>query len=244
MKRKIAQKPSSMLPVAVLLGSVVIAVAIIFSGILWFINAQEASKLTPKEVYENIGFVKIDKSPTLGDKNAPVTVIEYTDFDCAICKVASDEVLPQLKQDYIATGKVKFIFKSLPIEYLHKNAFRKTEGAFCAKELGGDNAFFAYYDSLFENFGFSLNLDNELASIAKKHGLNEAEFRTCLMSRRYREVINEEVLEGNLIGSLGTPTWLIGKSDGDGLKDTVKINGLIEYKAFSTVLDRQFEEIK
>ncbi len=234
---------SNTLSVAILIGSFSIAIAIIIYSLITYLISVSPKTVGPQQVYENIGYVKVDKSPTLGDKDAPITVIEYTDFDCPICKVASDEILPGLKKEYIATGKVKFIFKSLPEELFHKNAFRKTEGAYCALDQGGDKAFFTYYDTLFEKFGFSINLDNELTAIAQEQGLNTDQFQQCLKNRKYKDIIKEEVLEGNLIGSLGTPTWLIGKSTPTGLKDTIKINGLYEYAAFQTIINRQLAEL-
>lgn len=238
---KSQRKITGNLPVAILIGSFVIAVAIILTTLINVFSPKQNPPDTYK-TYENISYVKVDESPALGDENAPLTIIEYTDFDCPICKAASDEVVPSMKQEYIATGKAKFIFKSLPLEYIHPNAFRKTEAAFCAREIGGDKAFFAYYDSLFANFGFSINLDNELTAIAEKNGLDTNKFRSCLTSGRYKDSINKEIVEAQLIGSLGTPTWLIGKTDGNGMSDAVKVSGLLEYSAFRTIINQLLEE--
>lgn len=235
MIRKPAKTVHIQLPTAILIGSCIIGIAIIINGIFLYMTVQSETT-TPKKTYENIGYVKIDKSPLLGNKNAPITVIEYTDFDCPICKASSDTIIPGLKKDYIQTGKVKFIFKSLPLENLHPNAFHKTEAAFCAREQGGDKAFYSYYDSLFAKFGFSIDLDNELIALAQQNGLDPQKFKTCLNQHAYKERITGEVLEGNLIGSLGTPTWLIGKSKANGLSDTIKINGLVEYTSFQKVI--------
>lgn len=241
-KSAATQKSSShAIPVAILIGSFAIAVSIIVYGIITAISSQLNNPTNPKQVYENISFVRINKSPILGNKNAPVTIVEYTDFDCPICKATYDQIIRNIKKDYIATGKVKLIFKSLPLAYLHPNAFRKTEAAYCARELGGDSAFFTYYDSLFTNFGFSLNLDNELVTIAEKNGLNKEKFSTCLQSDKYKDAINQEVTEGTIIGSVGTPTWLIGKSNGDGIQDAVRFSGLIDYRSFQGIVNQILE---
>lgn len=239
MIRRQKKQKIQLLSIAILIGSFVIAVAIIISTVAYVVLSQKQNITDPKEVYQNIGYINVHESPMLGNKNAPVTVIEYTDFDCPICKVATDEILPGLKKDYIATGKIKFIFKSLPIEALHPNAFKKTEAAFCAREQGGDQAFFDYYDSLYNKFGFSLNLESELVNIAQENHLQIPQFEKCLESHTFRKRINDEIVEANLIGSLGTPTWLIGKSDGNGMKDTIEINGLIDYASFRTIIDKQ-----
>lgn len=230
------------IPVAILLGSFAIAFAIILNTLVQYLSAQNPKQPHQQQAFENINYVTVANSPTMGNKDAQVTIIEYTDFDCPICETATKEVLPSLKKEYIDTGKVKFIFKSLPLVSLHSNSFRKTEAAFCARDQKGDEAFYRYYDALFMNFGFSFSIDDTLVQLAKAQQLDETRFRECLTQRKFKSVIDAEVLEGNLIGSLGTPTWLVGKSDGDGIKDAVKINGLIEYNSFRTIIDTLLKE--
>lgn len=224
-------------PIAILLGSLVIALAIILYAFMQFLSTKSPKQPNQQQAFENISYVTTAKSPTMGKTDAPVVVIEYTDFDCPVCETATQIVLPDLRREYIETGKVKFIFKSLPLTALHSNAFRKTEAAYCARDQGGDDAFFRYYDALFTDIQFSLRLDDALVSLAKKHNLDEYQFTSCLTERKYKSLIDAEILEGNLIGSLGTPTWLIAKSDGDGIRDAVKINGLIEYGSFRTIIE-------
>lgn len=225
--------------VAILIGSFVIAMAIVINGFMQIIMGSKGDAAKAERAFENIAYVKVNESPVLGNINAPVTVVEYTDFECPICKQAFDEILPQLRKEYIDTNKVKLVFKSLPVEYLHKTAFKKTKAAFCAGEQGGYNSFYRYYYSLFQRFDLNPapNPDAELNNIAQQNGLNTGEFRTCLDSGKYEDKIKKEILEANLIGSRGTPTWLIGKSSNGGLTDTVKINGLIEYPAYKIIID-------
>lgn len=227
--------------VALLIGSFVIAIAIIINAIVLYIIAQQPKPLSPEKVYENLGYVNVGKSPMLGKKNAPVTVIEYTDFDCPICEAATQQIMPRLQEEYIDSGKVRFVFKSLPIVQLHSNAFHKTEAAYCARAQGGDTAFFKYYNALFTNFGFELNIDNTLRQLAAAQNLNEDQFMQCLHERTFKKHIEDEVLEGTLIGSLGTPTWLIGKTEKDGLTNAIKVSGLLEYESFKTIIDKQLQ---
>lgn len=234
--KKLPNQSAKYIAIAILIGSCAIALSILISALMSLLTTQDNKD--PQKAYENIGYVKVDKSPILGSQDAPVTIIEYTDFDCPVCKAASDEVLPKLKKDYIQTGKAKFIFKSLPIQSTHPEAFRKTEAAYCARAQGGDKAFFAYYDSLFAKFGFSFNLENELVALAEQQSLDADKFRTCLQNRSYKETVEQDILEANLINSPGTPTWLIGKTDGSGLTETVKVNGLIEYPHFQRIITK------
>lgn len=238
MPRTPRQKPHD-IAVAILLGSFVICMGIIFGTIIYTLSDKNNNEADAKRTFENITYVKVHDSPSLGDKQAPVTIVEYTDFECPICKQVFDQILPKLKKEYIDTHKVLFVFKSLPIEEFHKNALRKTEAAFCAREQGGDTAFFTFYDSLFEkfNFNYGTNPDIGLHAIAFQNSLDVPAFQSCLQSNKYEQPIKKDIVEATVIGSYGTPTWLIGKSNKDGLTDTVKISGLLEYTVYKTIID-------
>lgn len=228
------------LAVAILIGSFVIAIAILVNSFIGRITNEKNISNNPKKIYENITYVKTAGSPFLGNADAPITVIEYIDFECPICKRVYDEIMPQLKSEYINTNKVKFVFKSLPIEDIHKTAYIKTEAALCAYDQGGNTAFFRYHDELFNRFYISptLSVEEELVSIASQNGLNQTVFRDCLNSKKTKPVIQKDIVETIAINAGGTPTWLIGKSSAEGLTDTVKLNGLHGYFVYKTVIDQ------
>lgn len=226
--------------VAILLGSFIIAVAILFNGVTQSITNQTVPPQDAEKIYQNISFIKTIGSPYLGNQTAPVTVIEYIDFECPICKRVYDEIFPKLKNEYINNNKVKFVFKSLPIENLHKTTYIKTEAAFCASGQGGNNAFFAYHDELFNRFGpiWGSSIEDELTAIARQLKLDPAEFQECMSKQTFKPVIEKDKVEAVTINANGTPTWLIGKTGPNGsITDTIKINGLHEYGVYKAIID-------
>jgi protein-disulfide isomerase len=81
--------------------------------------------------------VSVDNDPVMGDKNAPLTLIEFSDYECPFCKRAFTDVLPELKKAYIDTGKVKLVYRDFPLSF-HANAEKEAEAAECARSQSND----------------------------------------------------------------------------------------------------------
>lgn len=94
--------------------------------------------------------VSIEGEPYIGQNDAPVTVVEFTDFQCPFCKRAFDNNWEQLKEEYVDTGKVKYVVRDFPLSF-HQNAESAAIAANCAFDQGGNDAYFTYHDILFEN---------------------------------------------------------------------------------------------
>src|SRR3989344_7320374 len=86
--------------------------------------------------------VSADDDPVLGDKNAPVTIIEFSDYQCPFCRKFWTEILPSIKSEYIDTGKVKFVYRDFPLTSIHPSAEPAAEATNCVREQGGDEAYF------------------------------------------------------------------------------------------------------
>jgi protein-disulfide isomerase len=80
--------------------------------------------------------VSLAATPSKGRADAPVTIVEFSDFQCPFCARHVRETLPQLEKEYIGTGKVRYVYRNLPLESIHSNAFRAAEAAACANESG------------------------------------------------------------------------------------------------------------
>ena len=131
--------------------------------------------------------VSIDDDAVLGDKNAKVTIIDFTDYECPFCKRYAEETYPQIKKDYIDTGKVRYVVRDLPLSF-HQNAHKEAQAAECARVQGGDEAYFKYHDEMFKRTtsnGTGLALD-QLSVIANELGLNGATLQTCLDTDKYK----------------------------------------------------------
>lgn len=152
---------------------------------------------------------------TLGDANAPVTVIEYADYQCPFCQRFTLDVEPQLLADFVKTGKVKFEFRPMPIlsplELTNKGneSVRAAEATMCAMDQG---KFWDFHHVLFlkqdgENKGtFS---DVNLISYATETGLDGPTFTTCLSTGKYQQAVIDSRAQGIAEGVTSTPSFVI-----------------------------------
>ena len=151
------------------------------------IREREAQQQAPTQ--QSIIDVSTDDDSILGDPNAPVTIIEFSDYECPFCARFYLNTLPQLKSEYIDTGKVRLIYRDFPLGF-HQNAQKAAEATEVARELGGDNAFWKMHDKIFENQD-ALS-ENDLIKYAKEIGLNDAKFKEILTSSKYRNEVDRK----------------------------------------------------
>ena len=139
----------------------------------------------------------------LGNLNAPVVVIEYSDTECPFCKNFHQTMKSVIEQN---GNNVAWVYRHYPIAQLHKKAFKEAEATECAWEQGGNNAFWNYIDKIFEITPSNDGLDVvELPKIAKDIGLNVTAFNSCLDSGKYKAKIQASIDEKNKTGQIGTP---------------------------------------
>ena len=175
--------------------------------------------------------------PALGAANAPITVVEFTDYQCPFCRRFTQTTFPFLKREYIDTGKVRWVVRDLPLAF-HNNARKAGQSVHCANEQG---KFWEMRDMLFKN---SANLENKhLQSYAEQLGLDETAFDSCLASDRYLNEIEKDSAEAKRIGITGTPTFVIGKPRGNSLTGKLVV-GAQPLKSFSTVINEALGETK
>lgn len=186
--------------------------------------------------------VSVDDDPVLGDKNAKVTLIDFTDYECPFCKRYYDDTFSQIKKDYIDTGKIKYVVRDLPLSF-HQNAHKEAQAAECAREQGGDPAYFKYHDEIFKRTtsnGTGLALD-KLSVIASDVGLNGDTLQTCLDEDKYKAEVDKDLADASAVGASGTPTFFIGKSTSDGVITGTKIVGAQPVSVFQAELDKQLK---
>jgi len=149
--------------------------------------------------------VSEDDDAVLGDPDAPVTIIEFSDYECPFCGRFVLNTLPQLKETYIDTGKVKLIYRDFPLGF-HQDAQKAAEATEVARELGGDEAFWMMHDKIFETAQMSVS---ELKGYARDFGLDGAAFDSLLDSGKYAEEVQKDFQDGQKAGVSGTPTFFI-----------------------------------
>ena len=178
--------------------------------------------------------VSIDGAPFKGDKNAKVTLVEFSEFQCPFCGRHARDTYPQVDKEYVQTGKVKYVFRDLPLESLHKNAFKAAEASHCAAD---QNKYWEMHDRLFANQN-SLE-PAMLTAHAQAVGLDTKKFQACLDSGKYAAQIRKDIADANKIGITGTPTTVIGLTQPNDPKIKVLrvIRGAQGYSSFKGVFD-------
>lgn len=142
-----------------------------------------------------------------GDKNAKVTMIEYSDYECPFCQrfhPTTQSILSEFG------NQVRLVFRHFPLTSIHPNAQRLAEASECMAEFGGDKAFWAFTDAVFLTSDYS---EANLKSIAQKAGVNTTKFSECVSSGKYAQNVQQESDGGYAAGVSGTPgTFIIDKN--------------------------------
>ena len=193
-----------LIPGAIVLAAAVIAVAVIYS-----VNGPSAGNKKDNSETAALGALPAVSSTdfVLGDQNAPVIMIEYGDFQCPFCGKFFRETESVLRENYIKTGKIKFIYRDFA--FLGQESFWAANAARCAGEQG---KFWEYHDYLYsnqrgENQG-AFSKDN-LKSFAAGLNLNKENFNACIDSDKYGEIVKKETKAGTDAGVQGTPANFI-----------------------------------
>lgn len=184
--------------------------------------------------------VSLDDDPVKGNPNAPVTIIEFSDFQCPFCSRFFTQTLPLIEENYINSGKVKFVYRDMPLDSLHQNARPASIAAECADEQG---KFWEYHDILFikqkQWQGLSLAaVDKTFKEYAGDLGLQIASFDSCLESPIIADEVNKDVVEATTYGATGTPTFFIG-NEKDGF---IKLTGAQPFATFQSVIEDQLSK--
>jgi len=146
-------------------------------------------------------------SPVLGDPNAPITILEWGDYQCTFCYKFHQETLNKIDEEYIKTGKVKIIFKDFPLN--GPDSKLAAEATYCAHD---QNKYWQYHNQLYENWAGERTgwiTIEALSGFAKTIDLDIVEFNKCLDENKYENKINSIYEFGNEIGINATPSFLV-----------------------------------
>ena len=149
----------------------------------------------------------------MGDPNAPVTIIEYSDFQCPYCRLFAQQIEPDLIANEITQGKVRFIYRTMG-DFIGQESLDAAEAAYCA---GEQNRFWDYHDILFANWqGENVGsfTPDRLMQFAQALNLDMDAFRSCFESHKYRERAMQDKQDGLNAGVRGTPSFVIIAPDG------------------------------
>ena len=211
---------------------------VLIGGVFLFTGNSDDGSINGNPVAQGQGqdegkaSASVDDDAVLGDPDAPVTIIEFSDYQCAYCGRHYTQTLPLIKSEYIDTGKVKLVFRDFPLASLHPMAIPSAEAAECVRDVAGnDEAYFEYHDIIFENQNL-LSTDN-LKSWAKDLGYN---IDSCLDSGKFRNEVQKDSVDAQSAGFGGTPGFLIMKS---GAKEGTPLKGAYPFSAFQQIIEAE-----
>lgn len=233
------QSSSIATPIAIIIGFALIAAAIFFSDIGR--TSSGVNVKPPADTPSVTGTIRPvdDKDFIKGNPNAPIVIVEYSDYDCPFCQVFH-ETMNQIMTEYALTGKVAWVYRQMPITQLHPNAAKLSEAALCVGELGGNDAFWKFSDAIFDS-----RLQDEQTNIsllpefAATAGVDAAKFRNCYEGGQKKAVVEEAVKDGFNSGVTGTPhsVVLIGNQQ-------AVIEGAQPYAAVKQIIESLLSQLE
>jgi protein-disulfide isomerase len=175
----------------------------------------------------------VGDAPALGRADAPVTIVEFSDYQCPFCQRFFASTLPALKTEYIDAGKVRYVFRDYPIDQLHPQARKAAEAAHCAGDQG---KYWEMHDILFQNQS-ALALP-QLTGHAQTLGLDARTFDECLSSGVHAARVNRGVADAAAAGVQGTPGFVIGKTTASDAIVGTTVRGARPIETFRQIIDR------
>lgn len=214
-----------------------IAMTIASGVVIWTLLAPSptaAVPMLPADASSRIPTkpISIDGAPIKGRPDAPIAIVEFSEFQCPFCANFANDTLPSLLRSYVDTGKVFFVFQHLPLESIHPLAFDAAVATECASDQG---RFWQMHDALFR-----IQKDLKPASFAeqaKRVGLDEREYTECSEQATARNRVRVSLSRAKELGVTATPTFFIGLRQPDGrIRVIRRVSGAQPFSAFEQAL--------
>lgn len=233
-------KSSLAIPLAIVFGFGMIAAAIYFTGGGPGTPLAVNDPNTPPAQTAEADIRPVDETDYIkGNPNAPILIVEYSDYDCPFCK-RFHETMNQIMNEYGVDGKVAWVYRQFPIAQLHPNAPRISEAALCVGEVAGNDAFWQFSDQVFQerNINEATNI-TRLPEYAETAGADRAEFMSCLDSGKMKEVVTASYNEAAAAGIRGTPHSFVLVGDQQAV-----IEGAQPYEAVKQIIDNLISQLE
>ncbi len=176
--------------------------------------------------------VDLDDDDVMGSTDAKVAIVEFSDYQCPYCKRYYQQTFPQIKETYIDTGKVQYIFRDFPLEQIHNEAVPAAVVANCAGQQG---KYWEMHRALFSHQGrFAPDVFTELA---RNLELDLDTFQTCLQEPAQKQEVSKDLTYGQSVGVRGTPHFFVGRVDGGKLVDVKALSGAQPFPSFQSLID-------
>src|SRR3989338_9919304 len=216
----------------------ILAAGLMISGSLLYSNGIGSKSGLAKIKQDPQGNVRVDVSadddPSLGNKNAKVTIIESSDYQCPFCRTFWKESFSQLKKEYIDTGKVRFVYRDYPLSF-HPMAEPSAQAGQCADEQG---KYWEFHDKIFgeeekKGQGTVTYTVAEVKRWASEISLDGPSFNECLDSGKYKDEVAKDFSDGSAAGVSGTPSVFINGR---------LIVGAQPFSAFKAIIDEELKK--
>ena len=227
------------LAIGAIIASITIVVVIL--GINGSLNQQEWL-IEPAPKIEQGGSVEItmdtfvsNGSPILGDANAPITLVEFGDYQCHYCNVFFQTIEDDIIKNYVKTGKVKMIFKDYNI--IGPDSINASHGAHCSNEQG---LFWEYHDTLYSNWAGENNgwaSPRNLTIFAEEINADMDKWTQCMNEKSHSITINESNNDAKALELTGTPAFFVINSNGQ----VSKLFGAQPFEVFEKIFDKELE---
>ncbi len=224
------QKDSLLLPVAILIAGIVLSVAIYV--------VRSAEPITPLEFVGSIRPVSTEDH-VIGNPDAPVVIVLYSDIDCAYCK-DFQATLTQLMSEYAEGGKIAWVYRHFPVINIHPYAAEHAEAAECVAELGGNSLFFSFIDILQQTApGNNEFHPDGYRSVVESLGLSVEAFEECQKSNLHVEHVTLDFENAVDAGGEGAPyTVMLVKGSA-----SIPITGALPYETMKEIIDQALTKI-
>lgn len=224
-------------PISIIVAGLIIAGAVFFT--------RDNSTATTPDGETPTEQVKVkpvdDKDHIMGSRDAEITIVEYSDFECPYC-ANFHKTMDQVMAEYKESGKVAWVYRHFPLDQIHPDARPASEASECVNELGGQDAFWNYSKLLFADAPSSLSSDN-LVKNAVSLGIDEGAFNSCVSEGRYKAQVEEDYQSGLELAkndpNFGTPySVVVSKKDGT----QVTIPGAQSFTVIKQLIDTLLSE--
>ncbi len=230
------------IPIAIIIGFFMLSVSIFFIGKSQNDKITETN-VSEKSVAENVDTTEtiktVDKNDYIrGNPNAPILIVEYSDYDCPFCKEFHG-TMKRIMAEFGAEGKVGWVYRQFPIADLHPNSPKISKAALCVGDIGGNDAFWRFSDLIFENRSFDqFTLVTKLPSYAKDAGVNINDYKKCMEKPDMEEAVTNSLKDGIKMGIKGTPHVVIIAGG-----EAEQIDGSISYVVLKDIINNFLDQL-
>lgn len=223
-------KNQYLLPVAIIIAGLVLAVAVYMVRVADNpgVKGGDPDLVRPVDASDHI----------VGNPNAPVKIVEYSDIDCQYCK-QFQAVMAQIMTEYGANGEVAWVYRHFPVLSAHANSGKHAEAAECVASLGGDTAFFQFIDALQQSSGSGQFLPSGYGAVVESLGLSTSAFATCIEGDEFEARVAQDFDNALLSGGSGAPYTIVLI---EGAK-SVPITGALPYESMKEVIETALSKV-